>query len=92
MQRLRLVTLACRAGEDEVPDHTAVMLDEELGAEALERLLYALMCRCMSQLEDVVEDGRRGGHEHVTFEEDEAVLHPPLGAVRASRNGVPAGT
>jgi len=46
----------------------------------------------MSQLEDVVEDGRRGGHEHVTFEEDEAVLHPPLGAVRSSRDVVPAGT
>ena len=68
------------------------MFDEELGAEALERLLYALMCRRMSQLEDVVEDGRRGGHEHATFEEDEAVLHLPLDAVRASRDGVLAGT
>jgi hypothetical protein len=50
IQRLRLVTLACGAGAHELPDDAAVMVDDEVTAEALQGLLGAFMAGRVGQL------------------------------------------
>ena len=66
------------------------MVDEELGAEALERLLDPLMRPGVSQPEHIVEHLRRGGHEHAAVVKDEAAVYPPGVTMGTRRDGVPA--
>ena len=47
VQRLHLVALTRGAGSDELAHHTAIVFDEELSSEAMERLLDAFMASCV---------------------------------------------
>jgi hypothetical protein len=66
-----------------------IVLDEELRAEALERLLDALMAACVCKLQDVRKNYRGARHEHVPLVEDEAIVDAPGVTVVAHGNGVP---
>jgi hypothetical protein len=64
------------------------VLDEELRAEALKRLLDALVAACVCKLQDVRKNCRGTGHKHTPFVEDEAVVDALGVAVVARGNGV----
>ena len=92
MQGLCFVALADDIGGDEIPNDTAVVLDEELSSESLQRLLDALMGACMCLLQHVLQDSRGRGNEDTALVDEEAVLNAPISAMCASRDRVPAVT
>jgi hypothetical protein len=86
LQRVNLVALARGTSAHEVRDRPAIMLDVELGAETVERLLYALVAR-VRELEDGIQGWRRRCDEHPPVTQDEAVCDRP-GAVPAARRDI----
>jgi hypothetical protein len=50
VEGLRLVALARSTGADERPDELHVVVDEEIGVESLQGLLYAIMSSRVGEL------------------------------------------
>ena len=68
------------------------MLDEELRAKPEQSLLDALMASRVGELEDIVEQGRRAGHEDAPFVEHEPVSDGPGITMRPGRHRVATGS
>ena len=81
VQSLGFVPLAGSTCANVVADDAPVMLDEEPRVEPLKHFLDPLVTRGVSELEDVREQHRCTGDEHVVVVEDQAVAERRFGHI-----------
>jgi hypothetical protein len=88
LQCFRLVALTCCTRAHVIAHQLPVVLEEEVGAEALQCPLKPFVPDSVCHLERSLDEGRRGGNQDLAITPDEAVLHAPVLVTLAPGNGL----